>query len=95
MEIDNFSKEPKKSKLRWYVSGVLIVALIILIELFTTFIGPVVENFFPCEDPTGNSAPCYLKYDIIGFNILFSLLVLLIIKTIIDVIKSKKTTKSF
>lgn len=80
-----------KRLVRLIISAGFILA-IIAIELFIPFIGKALSKVTPCTDLPTNSAPCYLKYDLIGVIILIGTLITLILLIILKSIKKKPKT---
>jgi hypothetical protein len=40
--------------------------LLLITELYNPFIGKIINDVYPCHQEQRNSAPCYLRYDVIS-----------------------------
>ena len=75
----------KKTKIPIYL--IALSAVLFFVDLVTGFFGKFINTFFPCSDPLGASAPCYVNYDVqfgfvLGGIFILSLLTIIITKII-------------
>ncbi|MGI9526329.1 MAG: hypothetical protein ACR2MS_04370 [Weeksellaceae bacterium] len=81
----------KKNKVSIYLL-IFLISLLCLELLQVVPIGKIINHFLPCFQNSENSAPCYLKYDIIAVKLLLFVIVVNLLWIFRKYLKWNKTT---